>query len=294
MAVTRPALVAGRWYPGVADVLAQEVDQYLAAAEPSGPEAAEWSSLTDLTALVAPHAGLRYSGPVAAFAYRELRGRALDVIVLVGPSHFAEFEGVAASRADAFETPFGLVTVDAASVAALAAASSLICEDETAHAREHSIEMQLPFLCRVCPHVPVVPLLMGRQTAEMASELGCVLAETFVGRRVMYIASTDLSHYHDAETAAALDHSVIEQVEVFDPDALQQELDRRPDHACGGGALVAVMRAARALGATRAQILQYADSGAVSGDKSSVVGYLAAAFRRPSLGESASSMRAGD
>lgn len=286
MAVTRPALVAGRWYPGVADVLGQEVDQYLAATQTGEPDATERSGLTELMALVAPHAGLRYSGPVAAFAYRELWGRALDVVVLVGPSHFLEFEGVAVSHADAFETPFGLVTVDEASVAALSAASPLICEHEAAHAREHSIEMQLPFLCRVRPHVPIVPLLMGRQTAETASELGRVLAETFIGRRVMFIASTDLSHYHDVQTAAALDQAVIERVEAFDPDALQEELERRPDHACGGGALVAVMRVARLLGANRAQILQYANSGDISGDKSSVVGYLAAAFRRVSLGES--------
>jgi AmmeMemoRadiSam system protein B len=286
MAVTRPAAVAGRWYPGVADVLAPEVDHYLSAVQADGPEATEWSGLTDLTALVAPHAGLRYSGPVAAWAYRALQGRALDVVVVVGPSHFIEFEGVAASRADAFETPFGLVTVDEASVAALAAASPLICEHEAAHAREHSIEMQLPFLCRVRPHVPIVPLLIGRQTADTAAELGRVLAETFAGRRVMLIASTDLSHYNDAHTAAALDRAVIERVEAFDPDALQEELDRRPDHACGGGAFVTVMRAARLLGANRAQILQYADSGDVSGDKSSVVGYLAAAFRRVSPDDS--------
>lgn len=187
--------------------------------------------------------------------------------MLIGPSHFIEFEGVAASRADAFETPFGPVAVDGASVAALAAASTLVCEHEAAHAREHSIEMQLPFLCRVRPNVPIVPLLMGHQTAETALELGRVLAETFVDRRAMFIASADLSHHCDVLTAAAL--------------------DRRTDHACGGGALVAVMRAARLLGATRAQILRYGDSGDVSGDKSSVVGYLSAAFRRVSLGERA-------
>jgi len=212
MAVTRPAAVAGRWYPGIADVLAQEVDQYLASATAGGPDPSEWSAVTDLTALVAPHAGLRYSGPVAAYAYRELQGCALDLVVLVGPSHFVEFEGVAVTRADAFETPFGLVTVDEASVTALAAASALVCEHEAAHAREHSIEMQLPFLCRVCPHVPIVPLLLGRQTAETASELGRALAETFAGRRVMFIASTDLSHYNDAPIAAKLDEAVIERV----------------------------------------------------------------------------------
>lgn len=280
MAVTRPSAVAGAWYPGVADVLAQEVDLYLSTAQ-TAPSTERVSS-PDLTALLAPHAGLRHSGPVAAFAYRELLGYALDVVVIVGPSHFVAFDGVAVSRADGFETPFGLVTVDEPSVSALAAASSLFVEHEAAHAREHSIEMQLPFLCRVRPHVPIVPLLMGRQTADIASELARVLAETFAGRRVMFIASTDLSHYHDAVTAAALDRGVIECVEAFDPDALQEALDRRPEHACGGGALVTIMRTARLLGATRAQVLQYADSGDVSGDKSSVVGYLAAAFRRAS------------
>lgn len=237
----------------------------------------------DLTALVVPHAGLRYSGPVAAFAHRELRGRALDVIVIVGPSHFVDFEGVAVSRADGFETPFGLMAVERTSVAALAAASPLVREHETAHARDHSIEMQLPFLCRVCPHVPIVPLLMGHQTPETAVGLGRALAEVFVSRRVVFIASTDLSHYHDAQTAADLDRAVIERVEAFDPDGLQEELDRCPAHACGGGPLVAVMRAARQLGAHRGQVLRYADSGDVSGDKSSVVGYLAAAFWRGTL-----------
>jgi AmmeMemoRadiSam system protein B len=140
--------------------------------------------------------------------------------------------------------------------------------------------MQLPFLKHLAPDVPIVPLVMGHQTASTADALGEALAAVLRGRRALVIASTDLSHYYDATTAAALDRVVIDCVARFDPDSLQHALDARPDHACGGGPTVAVMRAARALGAADAVVLQYADSGDVSGDKSAVVGYLAAALGR--------------
>ena len=149
---------------------------------------------------------------------------------------------------------------------------------ESAHAREHSLEMQLPFLSHLAPGVPIVPLLMGYQTAETAAALGDALALALRGRKALIVASTDLSHYHDAAAASALDQVVIDCVARFDTDGLQAALDARPEHACGGGPTVAVMRAARAAGASDAVILNYADSGDVSGDKSSVVGYLAAAF----------------
>jgi hypothetical protein len=119
---------------------------------------------------------------------------------------------------------------------------------------------------------------MGRQTADTARELGDALAGTLSRRRALLVASTDLSHYHDARTAAALDAVVIDCVSRMDADALQDALDANPDHACGGGPLTAVMRAARTMGARQAAVLKYADSGDVSGDKSAVVGYLAAAF----------------
>ena len=136
--------------------------------------------------------------------------------------------------------------------------------------------MQLPFLCRVAPRATIVPLVMGRQTAATASALADALATVLAGREALLVASTDLSHYHDAKTAGALDQIVLEHVARFDADGLQETLNRRRDHACGGGPLVAVMRAARSLGARQARVLRYADSGDVSGDKSSVVGYMAA------------------
>jgi MEMO1 family protein len=266
----RRAAVAGTWYPGAPAALAGALDRYLerATSDVSG----------NLVALVAPHAGLVYSGPVAAYAYRLLRDRLFDLAVLVGPSHFVSFQGVSVVRSGGFETPFGVVAIDERSATELLAATPVVREHAPAHDREHSLEMQLPFLQHLAPALPIVPLVMGQQTGATARALGEALATVLRGRRALVIASTDLSHYHDAATAAALDRVVIECVSRFDADALQHALDEEPAHACGGGPMVAVMRAARLLGARDAIVLNYADSGDVSGDKSAVVGYLAAAL----------------
>jgi len=248
------------------------VDEYLAAAGDGVP------TLDRLVALVAPHAGLVYSGPVAAYAYRQLRTHPIDVAVLVGPSHFVGFEGVALYRAGGFDTPLGVAPIDEDLAAAIAAVTPLVHEHPTAHAREHSLEMQLPFLRRVAPSARIVPLLMGWQDASTARALGDALGRVLEGRRALLVASTDLSHYQDAATANRLDAVVIDHVARLDADGLQRTLDTRPEHACGGGPTVAVLRAARLLGARDSVILRYADSGDVSGDKSSVVGYLAAAI----------------
>jgi len=232
----------------------------------------------DLVALIAPHAGLMYSGPVAAHAYHLLRGRAFDVAVLVGPSHFVGFDGVAIHPAGGFETPLGVATIDEQLSADLMRATPLVREHPSAHGREHSLEMQLPFVQHLAPSLKIVPLLVGYQTADTARTLADALATALRGRRALIVASTDLSHYHDAATATQLDSIVLDCVSCFDADRLQHALDVRPEHACGGGPAVAVMRAARALGANDARVLNYADSGDVSGDKSAVVGYMAAAF----------------
>jgi AmmeMemoRadiSam system protein B len=266
----RRAAVAGRWYPGTAPALAAAVDAHLAKADRDVHG--------DLVALVAPHAGLVYSGPVAAHAYRLLRDRVFDVAVLVGPSHFVGFDGVSTVSSGGFETPLGVAPIDEACAQALLEATPIIREQPAPHVGEHSLEMQLPFLQRLAPGVPIVPLVMGYQTAQTARALGDALGSALKGRRALLVASTDLSHYHDAESAAALDGVVIDCVSRFDADRLQHALDVRPEHACGGGPTVAVMRAAQHLGARDAIVLAYADSGDVSGDKSAVVGYLAAAL----------------
>jgi AmmeMemoRadiSam system protein B len=268
----RQSAVAGTWYPGSAGALTAAVDRHLAAAA-DGPAAP-----TPLIALIAPHAGLIYSGPVAAYSYRCLPPTT-DLVVLVGPSHFVGFDGVAAFHGTGFSTPLGLAAIDRECTAALLDASSVVHDDAAVHAREHSLEMQLPFIRRVVPDAKIVALLVGWQTAAVADALAEALARVLEGRRhAVLVASTDLSHYQDAATAARLDGVVIERIAALDPDGLQAALVARPEHACGGGPAVAVMRAARQLGADRAVVLKYADSGDVSGDKSAVVGYLAAAI----------------
>lgn len=272
----RPPAVAGSWYPGQPERLQREVEQYLGRVgrTPRG----------DVRAVIAPHAGLMYSGPVAAYSYRAVAGRPYDVAVLVGPSHFVGFDGVSVWPTGAFDTPLGPMPIDEALAAALESASPIIHPYAAAHAREHSLEMQLPFLCRVLPDVPIVPLVMGYQDRDTILALADALARAVAGRRALLVASTDLSHYFSARQAAALDGRVIECVRLFDADALLAEFERYPEGergrfvACGGGPAISVMRAARALGATDSAVLKYADSGDVSGDKSAVVGYLAAAL----------------
>jgi AmmeMemoRadiSam system protein B len=275
--IVRPSAVAGHWYPGTRDALLREVDAHLASA---GRDAASRCP----RAIIAPHAGLVYSGPVAAWAYALVGECRYTAVVLVGPSHFVGFEGVSIWPRGEWQTPLGTIAVADSLAAAIAAESGGIVEYPPAHAREHSLEMQLPFVARLLPGVPIVPLVMGYQTRETAMTLGDALGRALASRRgltdgeILLVASSDLSHYEDAATAARLDGVVLRHVEALDAAGLMAALEREPRHACGGGPMVSVLHAASLLGATRARVLRYADSGDVSGDKTSVVGYMAAAI----------------
>jgi AmmeMemoRadiSam system protein B len=273
----RPSAVAGSWYPATGVRLSEAVDAHLASAALDEVGACP-------RAIIAPHAGLMYSGPVAAYAYTLVRQCPYAAVVLIGPSHFVGFQGVSIWPRGAWDTPLGAVKVAESLAGALAAESSEIVEHPAAHGREHSLEMQLPFVARLLPGVPIVPLVMGYQQRETAMALGDALARAITSYRarnpgdVLLVASSDLSHYEDAATASRLDASVVRYVEALDADGLMDALEREPRHACGGGPMVSVLRAAVQLGGTRARVLRYADSGDVSGDKSSVVGYMAAAI----------------
>jgi AmmeMemoRadiSam system protein B len=271
-AVREPA-VAGSWYPGAADVLASEVDRYLAAAHPQPPRGA-------LAALISPHAGLRYSGPVAAWGYSLLRDRAPRTVVLVGPSHRLAFRGASVWARGEWRTPLGALAIDEDVAARLLAAGGGIVDDPRPHLSEHSLEMQLPFVKRLAPLGRIVPLLMGSQDRDEVDALAAALAAA-VPEDALLVASSDLSHYHPAERAARLDAVVLERVRAFDAEGLMSALEARHEHACGGGPMVAVMKAAAARGADTASVLRYADSGDVEeGDKGRVVGYASAGFWR--------------
>ncbi len=261
---------AGRWYTGDPNRLAEEVEAMLAAASPPTVIA---------RAVVAPHAGLQYSGSVAAWSYRALSQRACDVVVLVGPSHRVAFPGCAMLGHGAIETPWKPLPIDADLARALAGQTPWLRETgEHIHAAEHSLELQLPFLAHVLPGIPVVPILMGEQTRRVAFAVGDAIAEVARGRDVALVASSDLSHYHDAVTAGAMDAKVLDALDRCDPSLLMDRLEHNPHHACGGGPMAAVLHAAARLGAADGGVLKYGDSGDVTGDKSQVVGYVAAAY----------------
>lgn len=269
--------MAGTWYPGSAGALTRDVDRYVSAAgEPPRGR---------VDAIIAPHAGLMFSGPVGAHAYKAAAaGGPFDAAILVGPSHFVAFDGLALYPAGAFDTPLGPARIDEALGAALMAASPAVHPLPKAHAREHSLEMQLPFLRRLLPDVPIVPLLMHEQTRASIHACAEALAAVGTPGRVLLVASTDLSHYFPAPRAIELDGRVQDCVSRFEPECLLERFEEYPEEergrfvACGGGPAIAVMLAARARGARHGRVLKYMHSGEISGDNSGVVGYVAAAL----------------
>jgi len=268
----RPSPFAGTWYPGDRAQLEGELRRHLAA--PRGGVDGR------VLGLISPHAGLRYSGPVAAWGYALLEGRSDLTAVLVGPSHRGIFDGVAVYARGSFETPLGAVAVDEELAAALVAASPRVRPWSAPHLAEHSLEMQLPFLQHLVPGLRIVPALMGTQERGEVDALAAALAGALSGanRDWVLVASSDLSHYLPASEAALLDGEVVSDIERYDCDGLMSRLERRREHACGGGPIVAVMKAARELGAGRSRVLRYADSGDAAGDKRQVVGYVSAAL----------------
>jgi len=274
MTIRKPA-VAGTWYPGSAGALAREVDGYL--------QHVDLDVRGPVQGIIAPHAGIMFSGPVGAWSYSAAARSDYEVAFLVGPSHFVGFDGFAVWPDGAFDSPLGPAPVDADAAAAMLRAP-LAQELPAAHIREHSLEMQLPFVRRLLPDVSIVPIVIGYQTAETIMAVAEALAAAAGHRRSLLVASTDLSHYFDASTAASLDRRVQAHVAAFDPEALLALFEEYPEGergryvACGGGAALAVMFASRTLGARHGRVLKYSHSGEISGDNSAVVGYLAAAF----------------
>ncbi len=267
----RRSILQGTWYPADPGVLLRLISSRLSEVSPPEVEGR-------IHALVVPHAGYQYSGPVAAHAYRLIRGRAIERVILVGPSHRYGFDGISVSRHDAYETPLGRVPVDRSLAEGLIALDPAIRFIPDAHALEHSLEIQLPFLQAVLEDFSIVPVIMGRQDPETCSALADALARV-VGDdpATLMIASTDLSHFHEDAAARALDKIFTGYLKEFDPEGLSRALAGGRCEACGGGAVVAVLTASLKLGAGRCVILDYANSGDVTGDRKRVVGYLSAA-----------------
>jgi AmmeMemoRadiSam system protein B len=264
---------AGTWYPDDPGELAGMVRSFLGSAR-STPLPGK------LVALVSPHAGLRYSGPIAAAGYRQLEGKAFETVLLLGPSHRVPFDGLAVYPEGAFATPLGLVSVDAALAETFLGATPRARALPEIHHHEHCLEMQLPFIQEVLPEARILPVIMGAQSVANVEAAATAMLRTVKasGSPVLLVASSDLSHYQSRDRASALDGEVLDRIERFDPDELDRLLEDERGHACGGGPMASVMRAARELGSARAIVLAYGDSGDVTGETETVVGYASAAF----------------
>jgi len=268
----RPSILAGTWYPGLPQELARMVKGFLSKASPAAIPGR-------LRAIIVPHAGYRYSGQVAAFAYRLLESSSYKRVILIGPSHRAAFPGVSVNLQSGYQTPLGTVKVDVAVARKILEAGPDVHFYKDVHSMEHSLEIQLPFLQTVLHNFSIVPILMGTQDFNTCKMLSNVLIRIMPSLKdTLLLASSDLSHYHSYADAKRLDSRFIGFVKNMDPEGLYQALRSGRCEACGGGPVISVMLVCKALGVNKAVVLKSANSGDVTGEKDRVVGYMAGAI----------------
>lgn len=269
----RRSVIAGSWYPGDPSVLQRDIVAYLSHVPDINIE-------SDIMGVVAPHAGYIYSGQVAAHAFKAIQGRPYDTVILIGPSHRVAFSGVSIYSRGAYETPLGEIPVDEHLARILMKGSNLITDLPAAHVQEHSLEIQLPFLQVVLGRFNLVPLVMGDQSSETCRELACLIHQASKDRNILIVGSSDLSHFHDYQKAKELDGIVLGHIRNFDTEGLLSSLEQDKAQACGGGPMAVTMLTSQKKGARHSQLLNYANSGDVTGDKRSVVGYASAVYYR--------------
>ena len=269
----RPSPIAGQWYESNPKGLARTVDEYLGNAQLPALEG-------EVVAVIAPHAGHIYSGAVAGYAFAALRGLSPELVAVISPMHQPYYEPLITTAHDAYVTPLGNVPVDKEAVAELDAelksdlgfGLTFVARD-----REHSLEIELPFLQRVLPSEwKLLPVMVRAQDPRASQGLGKALAKILRGRKFILVASTDLSHFYNQNTANRLDAEMLRRFESLDPNSIFDAERTGKGFACGHAAVAAVLWASRELGANKVQVLHHATSGDVTGDFSSVVGYGAA------------------
>ncbi len=252
----RPPAVAGLFYPANANELRHDVSGYVDASSPqsvSGPP----------KALIVPHAGYQYSGPVAGFAYRRLRDGSASIrhVVMIGPSHRVPIRGLAVPSVDCFATPLGDVPVDVAGRERLRELG-LVAISDAAHAAEHSLEVQLPFLQVVLGDFDILPITVGFAEVEQVAR---VIDAAWGGPDTLVLVSSDLSHYHTWNQARQLDAETTRSI-------VARRSDLPDEQACGACAINGLMQVARRRGLT-VELLDQRNSGDTAGDRSRVVGY---------------------
>jgi AmmeMemoRadiSam system protein B len=275
----RHPAVAGHFYQGTAEALRKQVQGFII------PGAKKVKAL----GILAPHAGLLYSGAVAGSVYSSVE--LPDTFILIGPNHTGLGASVSLMSSGRWETPLGTVDIDEQLAAAILKKSKHIHEDTLAHLREHSLEVQLPFIQYFKQAFKIVPLQMLDTALTTCLEVGQAIAAAIKERgvrsadddperhHVLIVASSDMSHYERAATAKEKDSKAIHQILNLDPTGLYRTVRDNGITMCGYGPAVAMLAACNALGASRAELVKYANSGDVSGDYDQVVGYAGIVIR---------------
>ncbi len=266
----RDSIVAGSFYPDDPYVLGMQIEDYL--------NNAKLLDINNIKALICPHAGYIYSGQVAAYSFKQIINKKFDSIIIISPSHSESFDFVSVYDGDAYNTPLGRVGIDKKRSALLVENNPHIRFSDKGHNNEHSIEVQLPFLQYMFKEFEFIPVVIGSQSIQNIHAIGKTISEVFENENIIIIASSDLSHYHPYNDAVILDRQVENLVGKFDIDNLEDEFLKSKVEMCGGGPVIAAMIAAKNLGADKALILKYLNSGDISGERKAVVGYLAAAL----------------
>lgn len=266
----RYAGVAGMFYPGEKMVLERELSLLL-----------EASPVLDLPrpvrGIIAPHAGYMYSGGVAARAYRQIFNRKYDTVVIIAPSHQDSFDFISIFNGKGYRTPLGDVEVDLSAVEELVQFDPVIQLSDKGHSRsEHALEVQLPFLKWALGNFRMVPVSMGSQNWENIHALSNALSQVLKNKRVLFIASSDLSHFYPDSQARIKDQVAESNIENYDEDQLWRDIQDRRCEMCGFGPVISVMRTVRKFGVKEAKVLLYRNSGDITAEKESVVGYLSA------------------
>lgn len=269
--VRQPA-VAGQFYPADAKTLTTMVDSFVAGAEvPALPGR--------LVGIQVPHAGYPFSGPTAAHAFKLLKGMDSVTVVMFGTSHHVMLDRAAVYPRGSWHTPLGNVSIDEAMAKAIMAQDNFLADMPEAHAQEHSIEVEVPFLQRVLGNFKIVPIMLLEPTYEQCERVGKAVANAARGKRVLLVASSDLYHGYSYTEANHVDSTTFGLMAKFDPKKFHDAYERGEAQACGGNGITAMMVAARELGADTAVVLAQTNSNDVVGERGGyVVGYSAVAF----------------
>jgi MEMO1 family protein len=277
----RAPAVAGIFYPSDARELYQLIELSFKEQRfgPGHLPPSEEFNRRRIYGIVSPHAGYVYSGAVAANGYYETSSMNFDRIVMIGPNHYGIGTGLATVRNGIWETPLGEVEVDSELASQIAENSGILDFDELAHSRDHCLEVQLPFLQYFKKNqFKIVPIIMIMQDKVTASEIGESIASSTRNLNTLLIASSDFTHYEPNDEAHRKDDELIKAILSLDISNFYTTFERLNVSACGYGAIASIMTAAKALGATKGELLRYATSGDVMGDTNNVVGYASIIF----------------